>query len=312
MAKISVVIAVRPGKEPLEALAALAASDRDGLELEVILAEGLSPSRQRNQAVEAASGEIIYFLDDDATVAPDSIRIGLAYLREYPQVAVVGGPALTRSQAGSFERAVGLAMGIPWTAGATAARHHSIGSTRAVEGHELSLCNLMVRRAVLQRVTGFAEHLYPSEDPEFLKRVRAHGEQMVYLPHMQVQRSRRQTLAALAQQFFRYGQGRATHIGYRFTARDLQFFAPSVLLVTALVALLSRHPLFVSVVAVYLLALLSVGWGMAQARGATLLYFICAGGTMHASYGLGFLVGCVRKMDRSNNGEVKLQIRTLP
>ncbi|HEY5974070.1 MAG TPA: glycosyltransferase family A protein, partial [Geobacteraceae bacterium] len=70
MERISVIIPVKPGIVPT-ALAALRAVDYPDDLYEVFVAEGRRPSGQRNRAAAAASGDILYFLDDDSLVTTD-------------------------------------------------------------------------------------------------------------------------------------------------------------------------------------------------------------------------------------------------
>jgi hypothetical protein len=129
---------------------------------------------------------------------------------------------------------------------------------------------------------------------------------------MQVQRSRRRTPLALAQQFFRYGQGRASHLGYRFGLRDLQFLMPSMLIVAALAAALTAPGALVVVALSYVAALIVAGWSLAGIPGRTLPHFVLAAATMHVSYGLGLLFGFFLKIRRSAESEVNLRITEFP
>ena len=72
MTTISIIIPVKPGGT-VRALNYLQRLAYPPEKIEVIVAEGTQPSRQRNEAARRSSGEILYFLDDDSTVAPAPI-----------------------------------------------------------------------------------------------------------------------------------------------------------------------------------------------------------------------------------------------
>ena len=70
--------------------------------MQILVAEGEHPARQRNAALGRAQGEILVFLDNDCS-------IGSGYWRELetalarPEVEIVGGPALLRPNAAAWE-----------------------------------------------------------------------------------------------------------------------------------------------------------------------------------------------------------------
>ncbi|MBC8275788.1 MAG: glycosyltransferase, partial [Chloroflexi bacterium] len=93
--KISVNIPVRPGGSVI-ALNRLRRVDYPAEKIEVFLAEGYYPPRQRNLAVDHSSGEIVYCLDDDSLVPPDLFNRVAAHYQD-KSTAGVGGPSLTPS-----------------------------------------------------------------------------------------------------------------------------------------------------------------------------------------------------------------------
>jgi len=204
---ITIVIPIKPGLVPQAAEQVRRLTWPQG-QLELLVAEGTNPSRQRNEAVQHARGEIIYFLDDDSGVVPDCLQ-RIAELFRDPQVVAVGGPSLTPASDSLLQRAIGAALSSPLGAGGVRNRYRAVGSLRETTERELILCNLAIRREAFLACGGFDERLYPNEENEFLDRLRATGGRLLHDPQLAVERSQRPHLAAFAKQMFRYGRGRA-------------------------------------------------------------------------------------------------------
>jgi succinoglycan biosynthesis protein ExoA len=107
--KVTIIIPARPGEAEVIALAAARAVDYPADKLEIILARGQQPSVQRNTALRAAQGEIIYFLDDDSLTLPGNLQRALAHFRD-PQVQMVGGPNLCPPEAPFLEQVFALVL----------------------------------------------------------------------------------------------------------------------------------------------------------------------------------------------------------
>jgi succinoglycan biosynthesis protein ExoA len=208
MTTYSFIIPVKPGGF-IAALAPLRLlEETGGRQFEILVAEGCSPSRQRNAAAGEAKGEIIYFLDDDSIVSPDCLTI-CAEIMADPGVAVAGGPSLTPPNDSLLQQLFGCALSSLLGAGAVRNRYRSSGVTRITTDKELILCNLAIRRKVFIDSGGFDERLYPNEENELLDRIAAREMKLVHAPEMAVQRSQRRTLRLFVRQMFAYGRGRA-------------------------------------------------------------------------------------------------------
>jgi GT2 family glycosyltransferase len=127
--------------------------------------QGLSGAR--NSAVAAARGDVVVFLDDDATARPGWLAALLAPYTD-PEVVAVGGVAHprfpSRRAGGNPARPWLLPSGgagpdatgeLDWIVGCT----YTGQPTRSAEVRNLMGCNMSVRRAVLADVGGFAEDL---------------------------------------------------------------------------------------------------------------------------------------------------------
>ena len=87
----------------MAAVTAARALDYPADKVEIILARGKQPSVQRNTALRAARGELIYFLDDDSLALPGNLRRAVEHFRD-PQVQMAGGPNLCPADAPFWSR----------------------------------------------------------------------------------------------------------------------------------------------------------------------------------------------------------------
>jgi succinoglycan biosynthesis protein ExoA len=288
MTTFSFIIPVKPGGF-VAALAPLRLLEETGqIQYEILVAEGCSPSRQRNAAVSEARGEIIYFLDDDSQVSPGCLTI-CAEIMEDPRIAVAGGPSLTPVSDSLRQQLFGTALSSLLGAGAVRNRYRACGTTRNTTDKELILCNLAVRRDVFIESGGFDERLYPNEENELLDRIVSRNMKLVHTPEMSIQRSQRTTLRLFTRQMFAYGRGRAqqtliagpgTIIGFapmffllylallpflpitRFTLAPLFAYLALVLGFSATAVITSRRLSRLLLIPLYPLMHLSNGWGL--------------------------------------------------
>jgi succinoglycan biosynthesis protein ExoA len=199
--------------------------------VQILVALGSHPARQRNAALARSTGEIVVFLDNDCA-------IGASYWEELerdfarPEVEVVGGPALLRTEASGPERIFHTLLTHPLVVGPIRSRYAACGAFRATSQTELILCNMAARRGVFEKIGHLPVELYPNEENEWLDRAQAAGIGIYYDPALQVFRPQRATWGAMARMLVRYGIGRTKQLqlSKHFTAHQL---APLVLLVPA-------------------------------------------------------------------------------
>jgi succinoglycan biosynthesis protein ExoA len=212
--------------------------------LQVLVALGRHPARQRNAALSRSAGEIIVFLDNDCVIGPsywDELERDFARA----EVEVVGGPALLRPEARGPERIFHALLTHPLVVGPVRARYIAVGAFRATSQTELILCNLSARRPVFEKIGHLPVELYPNEENEWLDRAQAAGIGIYYDPALQVFRPQRDTWSAMARMLVRYGVGRTKQLqvsGGHFTAHQL---APLVLLAPVTAIALGRPGLTV-------------------------------------------------------------------
>ncbi|ODT64239.1 hypothetical protein ABS71_13435 [bacterium SCN 62-11] len=281
--QVSLIVACRPGAQ-------LALGPVETGLAELVRVEGANVSQQRNLGVGQASGELLWFLDDDSQFGPETLRLGLEIMRAHPDCAAAGGPSLTRSRAGFEERVFGAVMGSWFAALSTWARHRAVGPARFAEGTELITSNLLVRREWFEKVGGFDLSLYPGEDIDFVYRLRQAGARLYYHPRLSVERSRRGSTGSFLWQYFRYGLARGS-LFFHLRPRSQWIYLLPLLLWAWL-------PLGHWAVASYLLICLLAGVEVAGSTGSAGagLAALLVVPLMHLCYGLGLGLGLIYKL----------------
>jgi len=293
MPTFSFIIPVKPGGyvaalEPLRRLA------ETGSHFEVLIAEGSSPSRQRNAAAQQAQGEILFFLDDDSLVASDCLDYCAAVMSD-ASVAVVGGPSLTPPDDAPLQQLFGLALSSLFGAGGMRNRYRMVGGIRATTDKELILCNLALRRTVFLESGGLDERLYPNEENELLDRIQSSGHKLLHAPHMAIQRSQRRSLRLFIRQMFSYGRGRAQQTLITGSAPFLGFVPLFFLIYLAMLPFALSRPLFVMPLCLYValdffFTIAAITSSGSITAGVLLFLFPL----MHLSNGCGLLFGLIR------------------
>jgi glycosyltransferase involved in cell wall biosynthesis len=168
-----------------------------------------SPAEARNAALSIAAGDIIYFLDDDVTVAPDLFLRALDVFARRPEVDVLGGPNLTPLDSSLFEQSVGAVLASRFGSARVCDRYRSVGKIRATDDRALILCNLAIRRrAIASRRPVFGDEMVCNEENLLLGLLALENRTMLHDPELIVYHTRRAKVGDFARQIFRYGRGR--------------------------------------------------------------------------------------------------------
>jgi succinoglycan biosynthesis protein ExoA len=291
---VTVIIAARPDMAEVRALAAARQLDYPPERLEIILARGRQPSVQRNAALRAAAGQIIYFLDDDSMALPENLRRGVSSFAP-ADVKMVGGPSLCPPDAPGLEQAFALTMGAWLAFGPSCARYRKVGRPRETSEKELILCNLLARREALMELGGFNEKLYPNEENALMDELQKRGGKLLYDPELIVYRRPRPTLRAFCRMLLNYGRGRAEQFRLHPTIRSAPNFVPPLFCLFLILLPFLPHVccwvLAAYGAAVLVQALAIVPWKKLHwFPGIAGLIFVS-----HVFYGLGFWRGCLTK-----------------
>jgi succinoglycan biosynthesis protein ExoA len=312
---VTVLIAARPSQAEIKAVVASRALDYPADKLEIIVARGQQPSAQRNTALKAARGDIIYFLDDDSAPEPGNLRRAISHFED-PKVQMVGGPNLCPLDAPPIEQVFALVLA-SWVAfGPSRARYAAVGQVRETSEKELILCNLLARRQSMLDLGGFNEALYPNEENALMDELQKQGGKLIYDPQLLVRRRPRSNLKAFARMLMTYGRGRAEQFRVHPTPGSVLNFVPPLfcvylLALPFLLALTSIGKACLLPLACYILAVLAQA--VVLAGGGQLFQSLAAIPLIvltHILYGLGFWRGlftALRRPGQRAPGQVLLE-----
>jgi glycosyltransferase involved in cell wall biosynthesis len=306
---VTVIIAARPGDSIVPSVAAGRQLDYPRERLEILVARGKQPAVQRNTAVRAAKGELIYFLDDDSLPPPGNLRVGVAHFTD-PKVQMVGGPNLCPPEAPLLEQGFATVMGTWLAFGPSRARYTPVGKVRETSEKEIILCNQLARRSGFLEAGGFDESLYPNEENALMDELQRRGGKLIYDPGFLIYRRPRGNLKAFLKMLMNYGRGRAEQFRLHPSPGSAMNFVPP-LFCLYLLTVPFVPPLFVWPLVFYIIAVLmqtiyldNVSMGL---RMRTLPLIACT----HLFYGLGFWRGLftgLKPRNQPSNVEVKLEI----
>lgn len=221
--RYTVIVPVPRFRADEPALASLCENVPSTGAVQILVAQGNHPARQRNAALEHAQGEIIVFLDGDCSPAPDYWQ-ELEAAMARPGVEIVGGPALLRPQATANEEIFHALLTHMLIVGSISSRYTARGEFCVATQTDLILCNLAVRKSVFDKIGRLSIKLYPNEENEWLDRAHAAGVAAYYDPRLQVFRPQRRTWAEMGLMLLRYGMGRTRQFrvsGWRFTFHQI-------------------------------------------------------------------------------------------
>src|SRR3989339_1547061 len=189
----------------------------------------VTPPIKRDLALAQARGEIVAFLDDDAYPAESWLSMALKHFTD-PEIAAVGGPAVTPDSDSPLQKASGRVYSSYLMSGQYVYRYLP-RPRRFVDDYPS--CNFLVRKSILLELGGFNTKFWPGEDTFLcLKIVRDLKKKIIYDPRVLVYHHRRGLFKGHLKQIANY----ALHRGYfvkRFpqTSRKLAYFIPSLFLV---------------------------------------------------------------------------------
>jgi len=243
-----------------------------------------------NVALEAASCDLLAFVDAQARLAPDYLQRAAAVLEDHT-IAVAGGPMRPVATT-PIGRAMAAALQSPFGVGNS--QFHFAGVARDVESVYLGV----YRRAVFERIGGYNPALARTEDDDVNARVREAGLRIRLDPSIRSTYRCRESLAGIWRQYHGYGYWKVALAAVRPSSIRPRHIVPAAFVLALLSALV----------------LGAVGWWLAILTlglawsGAALVFTLVAPGltpgsrtrfplvalTMHLGYGVGSLQALAR------------------
>ena len=179
--------------EPLPAL--------DQTRVRNVIEPNRNPATRRNRAVSVAAGEVLAFIDDDATADPRWLATACAYLDAHPDVLAVGGPDPAPPDSTIPELVSDTLLATRWIGSGVAAHENRRGVFDVARASDIALVNLLVRRSAF---TSFDEAIgYIGEDTALLEELRQRG-RVVYHDGVRVFHRRRAFPGPYLRQRWRY------------------------------------------------------------------------------------------------------------
>ncbi|MFA5356585.1 MAG: glycosyltransferase [Candidatus Omnitrophota bacterium] len=193
---------------------------------QVIPTGPLNPAKKRDMAVGSAKGDILAFIDDDAYPRKDWLKNAVVNFSD-PDVAAVGGPAITAGNDDFMRKASGMVYSAPAVSGKYIYRY--LPGKRA-QIDDYPSCNFLVRRSIMLELGGFNTNFWPGEDTKLCLDITAGlGKKIIYDPAAVVYHHRRPLFLPHLKQIASYALHRGYFVKrYPHTSLKLAYFAPSL------------------------------------------------------------------------------------
>ncbi|MEK6793534.1 MAG: glycosyltransferase [Spirochaetota bacterium] len=319
--RVTFIIPHRETESIDNVLRCVRALDHPQKSIEVLAVSGDQPSVQRNACIRKAKGEIVYFLDNDSEVHAGNITHAVSLFQKDERIAVVGGPAEPKESDTAIQKVFSFCLCSPFGAGPVRSRYHAEGDVRETTDRELILCNLLVRKKVLDTVGVFNEAFYPNEENELMDRIRDAGYALYYHPRVAVRRSPRTDMRSFVKMLLNYGRGRFQQFIHAPRILNVMFFIPLgfVLYLASLAALpfatvLSPYALiYLAPLGLYALFLTAAAFSALPSirkLSFSILAVPFVFFAIHAGYGVGIIWGFIR-LFRKRKMSAHFKIRTV-
>ncbi|MCX7770584.1 MAG: glycosyltransferase [Proteobacteria bacterium] len=302
---VTIVIPVKPGLNP-DAVLAIKELNYPKDKIEIITVYGKNPSKQRNEAVKLAKGEIIYFLDNDSMPEKDTLKRLIGHLKG--DVVLAGGPSIMPEECPFGAFLFGKTLESIFSTGASRARYKRIGKVRLTGEKEIILCNMVMKRDIYLQFGGLNERLYPNEENELMEKLNHGGMKMVYDPDAVVIRMPRKTLKSFIKQIFNYGRGRGEQTFFYPKSFNILNFLPLLFLIYFMIAIIKGGYLLIPIIVYFTILFIDA---FIKAFKENDFRYICIPFTtflLHVTYGIGLIYGLLRApFKKVNDGELRIE-----
>ncbi len=251
------------------------------------------PAEKRNIGIQEATGEIIAFLDDDASPQPQWLAQACRHFSR-EKVGAVGGPAITPPSDPPLAQLGGEVYESPLVSGTARFRYVS---ERVRKVDDIPSCNLLVRANVLREAGGFNTRYWPGEDTILCLDIVRRGHEMVYDPFAIVFHHRRPLFGPHLRQIGRYAHHRGFFCRvFPQTSLRFSYMVPSLFVLGAVFGPLVCHfqpvlwPIYIGVMGFYLFITLIFAFKRRPYEWIILWFGIMS---THVWYGIRFMQGLI-------------------
>lgn len=191
---------------------------------------GTGPAAARNCGSNAASGEILAFIDSDCIASPEWLE-ELVGLFDDPEVAAVGG-LVDGMHTSSFLDRYELVM-----SSLTLGNRERSGQ-QGDDTFYLPSCNLLMRSSAFREAFGFNPEMHVGEDVDLTWRLRDTGHRIIYMPKGRVGHEHRNAFSSFMKRRFQYGTSEAM-LQILHPIRHKKMIVPPVLAVALFISVAS-------------------------------------------------------------------------
>ncbi len=244
-----------------------------------------------NIALQHARGKILIRVDGHCEIAPDYVQRCVYYLQN-DLADGVGGPMETIGQT-NMAQMIAIAMSSPFGVGNSAFRTIT-GKTMFSDTVPFPA----YKRSVVEDAGGYDEELVRNQDDEYNYRLRERGYRILLAADVRSRYYSRSTITSLRRQYFQYGFWKVRVLQKHPRQMSLRQFVPVLLVAAIIFSLLAAflHPIGLILLGLslgsYVLANFAASTITASQHGWSNLWLLPLGfGSIHFSYGLGFLAG---------------------
>lgn len=267
---------------------------------EVLVERGDNTSRNRNNGIRKARGDLIAFANAHSVFPQDWTRNIEEFFSLYPQIEIVGGPQLTPKENGFFGKVSGVALSSMFGAANVRSRYSAGQMNLNANEEDITSANLICKKNVFEKVL-FDEKIYPGEDPKFISDAKKANISIAYSPKIINYNKRRDNLHGMIKQMFNYGRMRPRKEKLRETLKHPLFLVPSLFVVYLFFLISSsifynQIIFFIPLIIYLILDLIFSLIGFVKIKKVrSLFYLLVIYPSIHISYGIGLIWGIFKR-----------------